>query len=378
MVDYSDSNNEQPVKIVFECKNLLKNSRLGAIFLLNKDGIILDISKGVENTYGYELKDLKGKYFGLLFTEEDQANKKPETELASTIRSGSGTDKNYIVHKNGDHIWTEGESVFVSDEKEGGFIIKNVYSLNRQKMLQEELTKRNDQLTKGNNDLNTFVYTASHDLKAPINNIDALTTALYNSLIDESQKSPEVIQIMNMIRESIETFKATINDLATIGREQEEDNENKDELRFSAIVDETKVNLNELITESEAVFIEDFANAPTLMFSKKNLRSILQNLISNAIKYRSPHRKPVIMISSEDRGEYILLKVADNGIGIREEDKDKLFAIYHRLNNKEVEGTGVGLNIVKRIIDNNEGRIEIESEPDKGSTFTIFFKKNTH
>ena len=116
MVNYSDSNNE-PVKIVFECKNLLKNSRLGAIFLLNNKGIILDISKGVENTYGYQIDDLKGKYFGLLFTEEDRAGKKPEAELATTIKSGSGTDKNYIIHKNGDHIWTEGESVFVSDEK---------------------------------------------------------------------------------------------------------------------------------------------------------------------------------------------------------------------------------------------------------------------
>ena len=245
-------------------------------------------------------------------------------------------------------------------------------------MLQEELEKRNEQLTKGNNDLNTFVYTASHDLKAPINNIDSLTTALFNALDMENQKSPDVIQIMGLIRESIATFKATINDLANTGREQEQDNENKDELSFSAIVEETKVNLSELITQSEAVFIEDFANAPTLLFSKKNLRSIIQNLISNAIKYRSPHRKPVIMISSEDREEYILLKVGDNGIGIREEDKAKLFTIYQRLNNKGIEGTGVGLNIIRRIIDNSEGHIEIESEPGKGSTFNVFFKKNIH
>src|SRR5690606_33431645 len=98
-----------------------------------------------------------------------------------------------------------------------------------------------------------------------------------------------------------------------------------------------------------------------------------QNLISNAVKYRSPHRKLLIHVETKPiKEEYVLLSVQDNGIGIKEEDKDKVFRMYQRLNN-DSKGTGVGMAIVKRIVDNAGGKIELKSKVEEGSTFEIYF-----
>jgi signal transduction histidine kinase len=110
-----------------------------------------------------------------------------------------------------------------------------------------------------------------------------------------------------------------------------------------------------------------------MYFPRKNIRSILQNLISNAIKYRSPDRDPIIKIRTEKINDYILLQISDNGMGIKEEDKFKVLEMYHRLHGN-IEGTGVGLGIVGKIVNNNGGKIEIESELGKGSTFRIYLK----
>ena len=97
-------------------------------------------------------------------------------------------------------------------------------------------------------------------------------------------------------------------------------------------------------------------------------------MISNAIKYKASDREPVISIQSSREGkDYIVLSVKDNGLGIREEDKSKVFIMFKRLHN-HVEGTGIGLSIVKKIIDNNEGKIVIESEIGSGTEFKIYFK----
>nr|WP_246853552.1 ATP-binding protein [Rufibacter aurantiacus] len=99
----------------------------------------------------------------------------------------------------------------------------------------------------------------------------------------------------------------------------------------------------------------------------------MYNFISNAIKYRSPQRTPLIRITSKKEGDFCVLTVEDNGLGIDASQQDKLFAMFQRLHD-HVEGTGIGLYIVKKIIDNSGGKIEVESEKGKGSTFKVSFK----
>ncbi len=103
------------------------------------------------------------------------------------------------------------------------------------------------------------------------------------------------------------------------------------------------------------------------------MRSIFYNLISNALKYRHPERNPVVDLKTEQLDDGILLTVKDNGLGISDANKEKVFSMFKRLHD-HVEGSGVGLYIVKRIVTNAGGRIELESKLEEGTTFKIFLK----
>ena len=130
--------------------------------------------------------------------------------------------------------------------------------------------------------------------------------------------------------------------------------------------------LEDEIKDSGAEIFFDFSPAPTVSFSQKNLKSILQNLISNSVKYRSPDRRLNISVTTEKVADgYVLLKVQDNGLGIKEGDKDRIFLMYQRAHT-HVGGTGVGLGIVKKIIENHDGIITASGELGKGATFDIY------
>jgi PAS domain S-box-containing protein len=362
-----------PFKLFFE------NAGLAAILLMDKEGNIFNQSKGIEIAYGYTKSDLYGKNFSLLFTPEDRMKKRPEIELTTVLQKGSMSDNNYVVHKDGTYIWSNGETVRMMEGDGIKFLVKIIYDINHQKLLEKfllnanmELSNKCEELMKVNNDLDTFVYTASHDLKAPINNIEALVTMVNEGLSEECRKN--VKEIMEMIQVSINKFQSVILDLAKIGKSKAEDNKTE-KIYFTEILDDVKSTLSEEIRSSGAVITEDFAVPETSEYSRTTLRSIFHNLISNSIKYRSPERNPEIMIASKGSENNILLLVSDNGIGIKEADKEKIFGIYER-GHDHVEGSGLGLSIVKRIIDNRGGKIELESQEGKGSVFKIYLMAN--
>lgn len=234
---------------------------------------------------------------------------------------------------------------------------------------EKKLEKKNFELLRINNDLDNFIYTASHDLKAPIINMEALVDIIF----DESKrsKSEEQQSLIEMIKTSIERLKITIEELTEISRIQRGVNDAAENISFKTIVNDFKQDYREQIKKDKVTFIEDLQIA-SIHFSKKNLRSIMYNLLSNAIKYRS-ERDPIIKITTErlDEGK-VMLSVKDNGLGLDKRQQGKLFQMFKRLHT-HVEGTGVGLYIVKKMIENTGGRIEVESELDKGSTFKIFF-----
>ncbi|MFN6945078.1 MAG: PAS domain-containing protein, partial [Cytophagaceae bacterium] len=234
-----------------------------------------------------------------------------------------------------------------------------------------ELLKINEELKKANADSNTFVYTASHDLKAPISNIEGLIRALQ----EEVNLNENLTTIFDMLHAAIDNFKHNLQDLAAIGKAQAEGNLKESSVSFEDVFHAVHTDLQENIMQSRAEINYDFSKAPEIKMASKNLRSIFYNTISNAIKYKHPDRPPVIHIYSEDfDDDHFLLSIQDNGMGIKEEDKEKLFILYTRIH-EHVQGTGVGLAIVKRIIENHGGWIEVESEPGKGATFNIYIKK---
>jgi PAS domain S-box-containing protein len=244
------------------------------------------------------------------------------------------------------------------------------------KAAEQALALKNAQLTAINNDLDNFVYTASHDLKAPIYNIEGLMKVLIRSIPPESMQTERVEYTTRMILESVERFKRTIGDLTEISKLQKEANQPVTPVSVKQVIEEVILDLKPAIEASGARIQMDVAEFPTIDFSEKNLRSIIYNLLSNAIKYRSPDRSPQVRIYGEQTGQYRVLSVEDNGLGLdlTKDRQEKLFAMFKRLHN-HVEGTGVGLYMVKKIVENAGGKIEVKSKVGIGSTFSVFFKR---
>jgi PAS domain S-box-containing protein len=244
-----------------------------------------------------------------------------------------------------------------------------------QKMAESSLAEKNRQLTVINNDLDNFIYTASHDLRAPISNIEGLMQAIFRHLSPDSKQNPAIIKFSGLITNSIERFKRTLNDLTQItkiGREGNE--EDVTEVDLLTVIGEVRLDLSSQIEQADARIEVDMRDCTPVPFSAKNARSIVYNLLSNAIKYRSPSRQVFIRISCLLEDDYMVLLVEDNGLGIDLSQEDKIFAMFKRLHD-HVEGSGVGLYIVKKIIENAGGKIEVQSEVDRGTIFKVYFRK---
>jgi two-component system CheB/CheR fusion protein len=262
------------------------------------------------------------------------------------------------------------------ESKKGDGAIISFYDITELKKLLHDLDisnknfdKSNKSLLRINADLNNFVYGASHDLNAPILNIEMVLKIL-NKKIDS--QDPDVINLSVMMNNAITNFKTVINDLGKIGLIDAEMLEDSEPESFIDTFEEITEIISERIKLAGANFSVDFQEKE-VKFSKKYLRSIILNLITNAIKFCPTDRNPDITISTKKEEGFILLTVKDNGIGVEKDRIDFIFKMYQRINN-DVEGQGVGLYLVKKIVDASGGKIEVESEAGKGSTFKIFFK----
>lgn len=238
------------------------------------------------------------------------------------------------------------------------------------KTAEEALILKNKELQKVNNDLDNFIYTASHDLKSPIANIEGLIVILHKKLEDSVNSS--VGSILAMIEKSVTQFKRTIEELTEISKVQKNVEQIVEEVLFKEVLEDVKADLQEMIKQSGALIKENL-QVKSMLYAKRNLRSILYNLLSNAIKYRSPKRAAIILINTYREDDFIVLRVKDNGLGVSPAQQAKIFEMFRRMHT-HVEGTGIGLYIVKRIVENNGGRIEVESQLEQGTSFTIYFK----
>lgn len=238
----------------------------------------------------------------------------------------------------------------------------------------EELDAANKKLISINADLDTFIYTASHDLKSPIANIEGLLTLLISKLKRNGWEDESTVRIIGMIKTSIERFKHTLSDLTEISKIGKEEESYEDKINLLELVEDLKSDLHFAIVESKAELKVELEKGTVLCFSKKNFKSILYNLLSNSIKYRHLGRPPLIAISGKTEADYFVLQVADNGLGMDTTDKNKIFGLFKRLH-QHVEGTGIGLYIVKKIIENNGGKIEVESKVGVGTIFKLYFPK---
>jgi signal transduction histidine kinase len=234
----------------------------------------------------------------------------------------------------------------------------------------EELQDTTEELQIANEELQQFAYAASHDLQEPLRTISSFTQLMQRRYA--GQLDTDADEFMEYIVDGSKRMQQLINDLLEYTRVDTHVNEFK-LVKLDNVIEDTLLNLKGSINENNAVITHD--PLPTINADKGQLNQLFQNLISNAIKFQKPDEPPRIHISAKKEDDHYLFSVSDNGIGIEPQYTERVFVIFQRLHTRETyQGTGIGLSIVKRIVERHGGRIWVESEFGVGSTFYFTLK----
>lgn len=247
------------------------------------------------------------------------------------------------------------------------------------KATEQKLTELNQQLQQhvkalatSNQELEQFAYIASHDLQEPLRMISSFLSRLetkYGTQLDEKARRYIFFAV-----DGAQRMRQIILDLLEYSRVSKPEQENLGSVNCDELLSEIQILLRKKIQETGAVI--RWENLPVITTARAPLRQLLQNLITNSLKYSAPERPPEICIRAEDTPEAWIFAVSDNGIGIEAEYFDKIFIIFQRLHSKNAySGTGMGLAICKKIIESLGGRIWVNSSPGQGSTFYFSIRK---
>jgi light-regulated signal transduction histidine kinase (bacteriophytochrome) len=293
----------------------------------------------------------------------------PQYELRQALLEGRFEDEGWRVRKDGSLFWANVVITALFDEQQGHMGFVKITRDLTQRLRNEELMKKNQELLRINNDLDNFVYAASHDLKSPVTSMSALLVYLHKRL--EGQLDEKGQELLQMIEASAERLQRTIRGLTQVAKVQRNADEEKESVAFRELWQDVQADLKPLIMETGAQIAVEFA-VESIHYARPNARSILFNLVSNALKYRSAERLPHINLRTQSVQGRVVLQVSDNGLGMTPIQQQHLFTMFKRFHN-HVEGSGVGLYMIKRMVENNGGRIEVESRVGEGSTFQVHF-----
>ena len=246
----------------------------------------------------------------------------------------------------------------------------------------DELHQANIELVNSNNNLQQFAYAASHDMQEPLRKIQSFGSRLlstYSEKLDDNGK-----YMLNRIQDASKRMSAMIDDLLAYSRLTTREGE-FNEVRLGEIVHSVLADLEISIQEQKTdIVVEDL---PVVWGNGSQLAQLMQNLISNAIKYRLPDQQSIVRLSyrAVDEAEkatlpkllpdhpYIRLEVIDNGIGFDEIYLDRIFQMFQRLHGRsEFSGSGIGLALCKKVVQNHHGYITAQSQPGKGATFIVY------
>jgi len=232
------------------------------------------------------------------------------------------------------------------------------------------LRATNAQLTRTNTDLDNFIYTASHDLKAPISNIESLLLLLRQQLPAEARQAGLVPKVLRMMQDAIGRFQLTIAHLTDLSRLQQAHSKLAEAVSLEATIEAVCLDLASELEATGAQLTVDVADCPGILLAPHHLRSVVYNLLSNALKYRHANRVPEVHLHCHTQADISVLTVRDNGLGLTVVQQQKIFGLFRRLH-AHVEGSGVGLYMVKRIVENAGGTIAVQSTPGVGSAFIV-------
>ena len=338
---------------------------------------ITDWNRKAEMTFGWQKNEIIGKRLSTIVPSHFriQYAKKIEKYFARGEQYFSGGDKN-LLQATYELVGTDKEAnefpiditIFKIKEDEDYMYCAFVRDISESKKLSEELERRVDErteeLTRSNEELKQFAKIASHDLQEPLRAVQGFANLLSENAKEQLDKDSQ--EFIEYILDGTNRMQQLIQAVLTHSHISHEPGSNP-QTSCRSVIDDVLANLSVLIRETEASFeIEDL---PEVAVERSHLLQLFQNLISNALKYRS-EKKPRIVIKADNSGDYWLFSVRDNGIGIDSKYSDRIFDMFARLHGKtQYSGTGMGLAICKRIVTSHGGTISVESEPGEGSIF---------
>lgn len=249
------------------------------------------------------------------------------------------------------------------------FILAYNYQLKKEVNKQtQKIQATTDELMLSNAELEKFAYVASHNLRAPVVNIISLLS-LYNR---ENPTAEDNVYIIEKLDSTTKNLHNTLKDLIQVVSSKSVGIDTQD-LSIEKVYEEVKESINELINDTETTIYTHF-EVKNIYYSHKVLTSILINLLTNSIKYRKPDVPAIVEVSTRLKNGLIELRVSDNGMGINlKKHGEKLFGLFQRFN-PSIEGSGIGLHIVKKQVETLGGEIKVESTVNIGTTFYIYIK----
>ncbi|MEO9533202.1 MAG: ATP-binding protein [Crocinitomicaceae bacterium] len=344
-----------------------------ALFLIDKNGIIISWNDGAENVTGYTRDDVLGRNASALIGDFSANQETIEGSINEAIQKEVAHHVGWRVHKTKGLFWADikitplkhddgsilGYSILAKDITEG----KNQATKN------EELIQK---LHAKNKELEEFTYMISHDLQEPLRTIRSFIGILDSKYKD--QLNEKVVTITSTISRASERMNGLLLDLldhSRIGRNKE-----KPLINLNDLCENVRSDLNSLITRSQAS-ISCPSPLPDVEANQSDMQMLFQNLVSNAIKFTKPENHPEIEILFEDKKEHYQFCVSDKGIGIAENQQERIFIIFQRLHGREeIEGSGIGLAHCKKIVELHNGKIWVESVPNEGSQFYFTLPKS--
>ncbi len=351
-----------------------------AIILLDTEGKIQNWNKGVENIKGYKAEEVLGKSFSIFYLPEDKATL-PTKLLNIAKTTGSAHHEGWRVKKDGTKFW--GSVVLTALHDSNGDIIgfsKVTRDLTERKIAEDKQKQNAEQLEAQNKELEQFAYVASHDLQEPLRKIRT-----FNAMIIEHEGDKLSEKSKDYFERSIsaaDRMNRLIEDLLTYSRATRDAN-NVEPVDLNVVAARIRNNYK----DSEKKITIDIDPLPTMVGMRFQFEQLFDNLVNNGIKYQTEDNQPYIQIryrmvaGDEIHGKglgpsskFHEISFIDNGIGFDPQYADKIFEMFQRLHGRsEYSGSGIGLAIVKKIVQNYNGFITAESEPGHGATFHVYF-----
>jgi CHASE3 domain sensor protein/two-component sensor histidine kinase len=250
------------------------------------------------------------------------------------------------------------------------FIVYYIIRKNAKRLIQYQEGQKIliDELTKKNHQLDDFAHITSHNIRSSSGNISGLV-----GLLDEESSKEEYTQILQQLRIVANNLTLTLNELVDTLQVRQDVNIERQSIQFEEIFNKVKNSLSAEIIQTNAIIVGNFSQTPSIEYPRVYLESILHNLLSNALKYRHPDRVAEISISTFRKNNKTVMNVSDNGLGIDLKKFGESFFGFRKTFHYHPQARGIGLFMTKAQLEALGGSITVESEPDKGTTFTVIF-----